>query len=164
MLKRIKHHAWSFLVNVIGGCTIFPKRVRWRWYRIFGINNDRINVNSHCYFRTPNVVIGKNSFLNNRCFIESNARVTIGTDCCIAMDVIIGSDTHELGDSKRRAGKVISLPITIGDGCWIGARSTILAGVTIGEGCIIAAGSVVIKDCKPNSLYAGVPAIWKKDL
>ena len=67
------------------------------------------------------------------------------------------SDTHEIGDSSRRAGASKYPSINIGDGCWIGANSLILGGFTIGEGTIIAAGSVVIKNCEPNSLYAGVP-------
>ena len=40
----------------------------------------------------------------------------------------------------------------------IGANVTILPGVTIEDGVVIGAGSVVTKDCKSNTLYAGVPA------
>ncbi|WP_247602466.1 DapH/DapD/GlmU-related protein [Gordonia rubripertincta] len=55
-------------------------------------------------------------------------------------------------------------PIVVGDYCWIGAGAIILPGVVVGEGCIISAGAVVIRDCEPNGLYAGVPAIRKRDL
>lgn len=58
----------------------------------------------------------------------------------------------------RRAGPSTQEPITVQEGTWIGARSTILPGVTIGAGVIVAAGSVVTRDCDPHSLYAGVPA------
>jgi maltose O-acetyltransferase len=40
----------------------------------------------------------------------------------------------------------------------------IMPGVTVGNGCIIASGALVNKDCAPNGLYAGVPAIRIKDL
>ena len=50
------------------------------------------------------------------------------------------------------------LPVTIEDGCWIGANVTILKGVTIGRGSIVAAGSVVTKSCQPYSIVGGVPA------
>jgi maltose O-acetyltransferase len=36
--------------------------------------------------------------------------------------------------------------------------------VVLGDGCVIAAGAVVNKDCKPNTLYAGVPAKEVKTL
>lgn len=50
------------------------------------------------------------------------------------------------------------LPVTIEDGCWIGANVTILKGVTIGRGSVVAAGSVVTKSCEPYSIIGGVPA------
>jgi acetyltransferase-like isoleucine patch superfamily enzyme len=34
----------------------------------------------------------------------------------------------------------------------------VLPGVTVGEGAIVSAGSVVTRDCRPFSIYAGVPA------
>jgi acetyltransferase-like isoleucine patch superfamily enzyme len=37
-------------------------------------------------------------------------------------------------------------------------------GVNVGSGCIIAAGALVVRDCEPNGLYAGVPAKRIKDL
>ena len=49
-------------------------------------------------------------------------------------------------------------PVTIEDGCWIGANVTILKGVTIGHGSVVAAGSVVTKSFPPYSIIGGVPA------
>ena len=49
-------------------------------------------------------------------------------------------------------------PVTIEDGCWIGANVTILKGVTLGHDSVVAAGSVVTKSCEPYSIIGGVPA------
>lgn len=49
-------------------------------------------------------------------------------------------------------------PVTIEDGCWIGANVTILKGVTIGHDSVVAAGSVVTRSCEPYSIIGGVPA------
>ena len=57
-----------------------------------------------------------------------------------------------------RTGKDVVMPITVGDGTWVGARTVIMPGVTIGEGCIIGSNSVITKDCEPNGFYAGAPA------
>jgi maltose O-acetyltransferase len=80
------------------------------------------------------------------------------------MEVLFCTSTHIMGPATERAGRVHPQPITVGDGCWIGARSVILPGVTIGDGCVIAAGAVVNKDCAANGMYAGVPARRVKDL
>jgi len=42
--------------------------------------------------------------------------------------------------------------------CSVGANSVVLPNVTIGEGAIVGAGSLVRKDCKPWTVYFGLPA------
>ncbi len=49
-------------------------------------------------------------------------------------------------------------------GASIGSSSTILCGVTIGEGAIVGAGSVVTKDVAPNTIVAGNPAKFLKNV
>lgn len=69
-----------------------------------------------------------------------------------------------LGLRKCGGGVSLSAPITIEDGCWIGASVTILPGVRIGKGCVIAAGAVVTHDVEDNTLVGGVPAKVIKEL
>jgi acetyltransferase-like isoleucine patch superfamily enzyme len=85
--------------------------------------------------------------------------VRIGANVDVAPYVKFQCGSHELGRRTRRAGKGRSLSITIGEGCWLGSSSTILAGAEIGAGSVVAAGSVVIAGKYPeNALLAGVPA------
>ena len=50
-------------------------------------------------------------------------------------------------------------PVVIGDGCWIGARSTIVKGVRLPHDTVVAAGSVVARSVdEPNTVIAGNPA------
>ena len=90
--------------------------------------------------------------------------ISIGQNSWIGCNVSFICITHLMGDMKQRAGKSVFLPITIGDGVWVGADVTILPGVSIADGCMIAAGAVVVKDTMPNGLYAGNPAKRIKDL
>lgn len=55
-------------------------------------------------------------------------------------------------------------PIQIGDGAFLAIGVTVLLGVTIGSGCVIGANAVVTKDCLPNGLYVGTPAVRKADI
>lgn len=96
---------------------------------------------------------------------ESKAKIVIGNKVFIAPDVFITTVTHEImGPEQRASSKTHFKPVTIDDGCWIGARAVILPGVHIGSGCVIGAGAVVAKDCDPNGVYVGVPARRIRDL
>lgn len=91
-------------------------------------------------------------------FTHPEASITIGARCDIAPEVCFITGTHEPGNASRRAGLDTARPIRVGDGCWLGARVTVLAGVSIGDGAIVAAGAVVAGDVEPNTLVGGVPA------
>ncbi|MCH1627131.1 acyltransferase [Ferdinandcohnia quinoae] len=160
MKKRI----WHFFVNVLAASIITPYKIRKLIYTKAGFKIQTDNIFSNCYFESNKVIIGENSFVNSKCHFENEDFVEIGRNCSIAFQVVFCANSHKFGSANQRAGEHISLPIKIGDGCWIGARVMILPGVTIGDGCIIAAGSVVTKDCEPNGIFAGVPAKRIKDL
>lgn len=102
--------------------------------------------------------VGEFCRFNVGCIIDLNAPVTIGDQVGFGQQVLILTTTHEIGGPKRRSSHPVPKPVTIEEGCWMGARSTILPGVTIGAGSIVAAGAVVTKNVPPNSLVAGVPA------
>jgi len=111
------------------------------------------------------VFIGENTWvgLNNTFYRTQLASIRIGKKCDLGPEVSFVTGSHEFGDATRRAGVGTGGNIEIGDGCWIGARVTILGNVKIGSGVMIAAGSVVTKDVPPNCMIAGVPAVVKKE-
>ncbi|WP_231916311.1 DapH/DapD/GlmU-related protein [Microbacterium karelineae] len=102
------------------------------------------------------VTIGDDVFINRDAYIRP--QTTIGDRVNIGPFVRIVTDTHDIGPHEKRAGAVRHDPISIGDGSWIGASSTILGGVTIGAGSIVAAGSIVTEDVPDDVVVAGVPA------
>ena len=117
-----------------------------------------------CFFGNGTVTIGDYSWigLKNTFYRTGEAAIKIGKNCAFGPEVAFVPGSHEIGDKLRRAGKGKGGDIVVEDGCWIGARVTILGGVTISRGSVIAAGAVVCKDVEENSLSAGVPAVHKK--
>lgn len=113
---------------------------------------------------SSNVTFGNNVFVNCGCYFDAQSTIHIGDETRIGDNVRFVTSTHEIGSSSRRAGAGKAAPITVGRGVWIGSSAIILPGVNIGDGCIIGAGSVVTKDCLPDGLYLGLPAIRKDDL
>ena len=108
--------------------------------------------------------IGGRCWINADCTFDSSAEIVIEDDVAIAQQVLILTNTHEVGVSGYRAGPSQNLPVRIRSGSWIGARATILPGVTVGAGTIVAAGAVVAKSTPDNVLVAGVPARIVKNL
>lgn len=145
-------------VNAIGGSRLIPRPLRWRYLRLCGLDVSHSTIAAECFFGSALVTIGTRTLINRATFLDGAARVTIGDDCAIGMQCMIITGSHEFGPSARRAGPTLNLPVEIGDGAWLGARTVVLPGVTIGAGAIVAAGSLVLSDCEPNSLYAGTPA------
>lgn len=104
------------------------------------------------------MTFGRGCFVNRQCFFNTSAGISVGDNVHFGPRVSIVTSTHDLGGPGQRAGAAADAPVVIGDGCWIGANVTILAGVSVGEGSVVAAGAVVAADLSPNGLYAGVPA------
>ena len=108
--------------------------------------------------------MGAKTYIGEETLVTGGS-ITIGESCDIAPRCIIHAGTHDLGSKNRRAGKVRSGTIVIGDGTWVGVGTTVLAGAHIGCSSIIAAGSVVVAgDYPKNVLLAGSPAVIKKRL
>jgi acetyltransferase-like isoleucine patch superfamily enzyme len=49
-------------------------------------------------------------------------------------------------------------PVSIGEGCWLGAHAVVLPGSRLGRNVAVAAQSVVRGEFPDNCMIAGVPA------
>lgn len=110
------------------------------------------------------LTIGERTFVNYGCFFDLGAPIALGKCLGIGYETMFVTCSHHVGPEWNRTGEAHNLPIVVEDGCWLGSRVVVMPGVTIGRGCVVASGSVVIADCEPNSLYAGVPAQLKRRL
>lgn len=167
-MKRVKSFMsifiWNLFVNTFGKSSLISNRFRFLLYKMGGMRTKSDKIRSGCTFRGKSIFIEDGVLINHNVFIDAWESVVIKERTAIAFEVTICTSSHWIGDSSKRAGASNRKPVTIGKGCWIGAKAIILPGVTIGDGCVIAAGSVVNKDCKSNTLYAGNPAKEIKQL
>lgn len=145
---------------------LLPPQVRAGLLRIFGA---RVG---------PNCIVHSGTFINlYRCGF---AGLSLGRECFVGEECLIDlADAVILGDRVTLSARVTvmthtnvgyadhplqtrlpsrSAPVTLGEGCFVGAGATLLAGVTIGAQAIVAAGAVVERDVPPGAVVAGVPA------
>lgn len=131
----------DIVVNGIAASLIFNSWQRCSVYRLYGLKiGYKCAVRAGCSFQSKKVEIGNETRINYRCRFFNDSIVKIGDNCDVAIDVKFIGNTHYIADGDRRAGDSKCFP------------------VTVGNGCIIGAGSVVTKDCEPNSVYVGNPA------
>jgi sugar O-acyltransferase (sialic acid O-acetyltransferase NeuD family) len=100
------------------------------------------------------VVVFANSVINIGTTIENG--VIVNTASTIDHDCAIGQCVH-ISPGVNIAGGV-----TIGEQSWVGIGAAVIECITIENNTQIAAGAVVTKPTQAHSLYAGVPATYKK--
>lgn len=124
------------------------------------LNNSRLQ-NFYLGDVSPEIVIGNDCYICYYFTVLNASRVTIGNDVLIASHVLISSENHGIDPESEipyMHQSLISKPVMIGNGCWIGEKVIILPGVTIGNKCIIGAGSVVTHSIPDYSIAVGNPA------
>lgn len=110
-------------------------------------------------FQGTRIKIGSYNYFNRDVMIDACNYVEIGSHNMFGPGVFITDSNHTLPSNGWVADGPMDLGVVaVGDGCWIGARATILKDVTLGDRCIVAAGAVVTRSFPAGSVIGGVPA------
>lgn len=107
-----------------------------------------------------NISVGDHSWIGEGVWLDSLARIHIGSNVCISQGAYLCTGNHDWSDPSF--GLFVK-PIIVEDGAWIGAKAIVLPGVRIGTHSVICAGSVVTRDTEPYMVYAGNPAVKIKE-
>lgn len=129
--------------------------------RLFGakIGKD-VRIKPRIYIHYPwKLSIGDHSWLAE-CRIENLAHVTIGTNVCVSQEAMLLTGNH---DYKKSGFDLITKPIVLENGAWIGARAVVCPGVTVKSHAVLTVGTIATKDLEAYGIYQGNPAIKVKD-
>jgi carbonic anhydrase/acetyltransferase-like protein (isoleucine patch superfamily) len=113
--------------------------------------------------KTPELIIGDNTNIEQNVHIICHHKVHIGSNVSITGNCAIVDTTHpyeDVNDPMKIGARILDDDafVEIGNGCFIGFGSMILPNVKIGEYVIIGANSVVTKDIPSYCVAMGNPA------
>jgi acetyltransferase-like isoleucine patch superfamily enzyme len=123
--------------------------------------SSRLEVVGQWEVKKPKIIIGDNTCIHLYFHCGAAESIVIGNNVLIAGRVYITDHDHvfdEKDNPPRWCKKLVSKPVVIEDGVWLGEGVAVLKGVTIGKRAVIGANSVVTKDVPPYCIAAGNPA------
>lgn len=108
----------------------------------------------------PIISIGDRVAIARFCTISAAASVTIEDDVGIAAFTTIVDNEHTWGAGNPHPlyNPLVTAPIRIGRGTWVGERVTIMKGADIGSFCIIGPNTLVRGKVPSYSVAIGTPA------
>lgn len=110
--------------------------------------------------------LGNNVGIYETTYIDAKGGISIGDNVSISHQVSLISFDFDIQnhDGPMKQAPMSKKPIIIGDDTIIFAGVRVFAGTTIAPRTLVAANAVMrAGDYKPG-LYAGSPAVWKKDV
>jgi len=143
---RIKEILW-YIIKVLFFLTALPYPSSFKVWLLksFGakVGNGVVlkpRINIHFPWK---LVIGNHVWIGEEAFLLNFEMLSIGNNVCISQRSFLCGGNHDFRNLEMpfRNG-----PITLKDGCWVGACCFIGPNVTIGEDTVITVGSVVTSD------------------
>ena len=129
--------------------------------KLFGAKIGRdVRIKPFVHIRYPwRFEMGDHSWLAD-CYIDNLAPVRLGKNVCVSQGAMLLTGNH---DFTKPAFDLITKPIVLEDGVWIGARSVVCPGVRARSHAVLTVGSIATGDLDPYSIYRGNPAYKIKD-
>ncbi|MES2650199.1 MAG: WcaF family extracellular polysaccharide biosynthesis acetyltransferase [Bacteroidota bacterium] len=129
--------------------------------KLFGakIGKD-VRIKPYIYVHYPwKLSVGDHSWLAE-CRIENLALVTIGKNVCVSQKAMLLTGNHNYSVQHF---DLITNPITLEDGVWIGANAVVCPGITVKSHAVLTVGAIATKDLEAYGIYQGNPAAKIKD-
>ncbi len=102
------------------------------------------------------LIIGDHCWIGENVWIDSLVPITIGNNVCISQGAVLLTGSHNY---KKTSFDLITSPVILADGVWIGACAIVNPGVTAASHSVLTSGSVATRNMEAYSIYQGNPAV-----
>jgi putative colanic acid biosynthesis acetyltransferase WcaF len=107
------------------------------------------------------LTLGNHVWLGEENWLLNLAPITIGDNVCISQRALLCTGNH---DYTSPGFDLMTGPIVVEGGAWIGAGAIVGPGVTVGAHAVLTAGSVATSDLEPGGVYQRNPAGWRRSV
>ncbi|MBE7177910.1 MAG: colanic acid biosynthesis acetyltransferase WcaF [Mucilaginibacter polytrichastri] len=157
--SRVVRAAW-YLINLLvfktGWLPFSPPKIL--LLRLFGAKAGKnCVIKPHVSIKYPwHVTLGDFVWIGEKAWIDNHVTVQIGSHVCLSQGAMIMTGNHNYSSTHF---DLITKPVVIENGVWIGAGATICPGITAGSHSVLTAGSVATRNLEAYSIYQGNPAV-----
>jgi putative colanic acid biosynthesis acetyltransferase WcaF len=160
--SKLKEICWYLIkIGFFQSSLPFPSSIKVWLLKVFGakvgkgiVIKPRINI--HMPWKLE---IGDDVWIGEEVFILNFEKVRIGSNVSVSQRAFLCCGNH---DFRIPSMPYRNAPITLEDGCWVGAACFVGPGVTIGLDSVVSAGSIVVSSLPSNGIYSGNPVKLKK--
>lgn len=151
---KLKYACWLLLSNIFFLTNIpYPNFVKVLLLRMMGAQvGHGVVIKPWVKIKLPwKLSIGNQVWLGESCWIDNISEVRIGNDVCISQGALLLTGNH---DYAKRSFDLMSKPIVIEEGVWVGAKSTIVGGVTLKSHSVTGVGVNILRDTEAYQVYS----------
>jgi putative colanic acid biosynthesis acetyltransferase WcaF len=160
--KPLSRLLWYFVNALVLNSALIPvSGLKVALLRLFGATIGQGVVIKPCVnIKYPwRLHIGNHVWIGEEVWIDNLEQVTIGDHCCLSQGAMLLCGSHNY---KSAGFGLITKPITLESGSWIGAKALVAPGVTCGSHAVLSASSVATTNLAPYTIYQGNPAVAKR--
>ncbi|MBU6323850.1 MAG: WcaF family extracellular polysaccharide biosynthesis acetyltransferase [Bacteroidetes bacterium] len=154
---RLKMTLW-YLVNALIINSFLPfGGLRASLLRLFGARvGTGVVLKPYINIKYPwNLEIGDHCWIGEQVWIDNLDKVQIGSHVCVSQGAMLLCGNHNYRISSF---DLITGPITLEDGVWIGAKTVVCPGIVCHSHSVLSVGSIATRNLEAYTVYAGIPA------
>jgi len=156
--RIITRIAWHWVNILVFKTSIFPVyRMKSFLLRLFGAKVGKgVVIKPSVNIKYPwKLEIGNHVWLGEKAWIDNLDLVIIEDHVCISQGAMLLCGNHNY---KEPSFDLITGPIYLEEGSWIGAKAVVCPGVTCRNHSILTVGSIASSDLDRYGIYKGNPA------
>lgn len=153
---------WYAVNSLVFQSALFPvSRLKVLLLRMFGARvGCGVTIKPSVNIKYPwRLSIGDHVWIGEKVWIDNLADVQIGSSVCISQGAMLLTGSHNY---KQPTFDLITGPITLEDGVWVGAQAVVCPGVTCRSHSVLSVSSVATSDLDAYKIYQGNPALIKR--